>query len=142
MTVKEYLEQARTMELRIRHLILEIRKLKVLSRSLSTISLERDHVTTSSPSDSSFARILAKVDEKEEQLSKEMDRLLVLREQIMTFIHSIPNSEAQVILISYYVDCLEWKQIGELVHMHRTSVRRYHDRIIEQLSLPDDAIEI
>ena len=142
MTVKEYLEQARKLNIRIDYLSREIQNLKLLSYSLNVSSPDQDRVMSSRSDDSGFARILSKIDDKEKQLHEEIDRLFALKDQIHRVLTQLKDPESEVILLYFYLEGLNCVQIGDLLHMHRTNVRRKRDLALERIVLPDDIIQI
>ena len=142
MTVKEYLEQARKLNVRIDYLMNDLQRMKQLSQSYSSPSFDSDRVMTSQSSDASFVRCIARINEMEQEISKEVDLLFALKEQIRSLVATLNDPVSEVILLYHYLDGLGWSAIGRLVYLYRTTVADYHDRALSRLVLPDDAIQI
>lgn len=142
MTVKEYLEQARKLNIRIDYLMNDLQRMKQLSQSYASPSFDSDRIITSQSSDAPFVRCIARINEMEQEIDKEVDLLFALKKQIRSVVSTLKDPEAEVILLYHYLDGLSWMEISRLLYIHRTTVTLYHDQALSKLVLPDDAIQI
>ena len=137
-----YLQQARRLNLRISFLLKEIQRLKFMSQSISSPSMDREKICNSRPDDSSFACILARISEMEHQLKEQMGLLIALENQVRLTIGQLHDPEKEIILCYRYLEGLSWTDIGYLLHMDRKSVRNKHGQALNELVLPEEAIWI
>ena len=83
-----------------------------------------------------------RVEELKEQINREMALYLKLKSQITEVIHQVKNNELQLVLMYKYLEGKTMKQIADLMNANRSTLYRWHERAIEQIILPEDAINI
>ena len=142
MTGKEYLEQGRRLNLRIDFLYREIQRLKVLACSVSSPQMSGDRVKSSRPNDSSFASMLAKINDMEDSMNHEIDQLVSYQKQVRRVVFQLQDPETEVILLYHYLENLSWSAIAAMLNMDRKTVQTRRDKGLKKLVLPDDAIHI
>ena len=140
MRVETYLSQGRMLNQRINYQLKKLGELKCAACSLPAVTIRKDKVQTSADGDAPFVKALIRVEEMEEKINKEIDRLADLKEEIMGVIGQVDSEELQMILIYRYLEGLTWEEIGDLIYADRSTVKRWHRKAIEQIVLPEERI--
>ena len=140
MKVETYLKQGRLLDQRINYLIRKMGEAREAACSLPATSVNRDKVQTSPSGDAPFVRAIERVEEMQEQINREIDKLVELRKQIEEVIGQVENEELRMVLVYRYLEGMTWEDIGDLLHAGRSSVIRWHQKAIDQITLPEDAI--
>ena len=140
MRVETYLSQGRMLNQRINYQLKKLGELKSAACSLPAVTIRKDKIQTSTDGDAPFVKALIRVEEMEEKINKEIDRLADLKEEIMGVIGQVDSEELQMILIYRYLEGLTWEEIGDLIYADRSTVKRWHRKAIEQIVLPEERI--
>lgn len=141
MTAKEYLKQAYRLDQKIDSDIREKERLWDMSVSVSSPPLG-DRIQVSQPSDAPFARTLEKVMTMEEQIDREIDLLVDLKNEIRMVISEVPDPDEQLVLKYRYIHNMTWEQIGSELSADRTTVYRWHGKALKHVKLPRNPIRI
>lgn len=142
MTIKEYLQQAYRLDMRINSHIKELEDLKIMAASISSPTLTADKVQTSKNSDAPYVKALDRIWEMEEKITKEIDLYVDLKAQIHSVLKQVTNPDHLMVLRYLYIHNYSWEQIGEELLAGRRTVVRWRDEALEQLSLPENPIKI
>lgn len=113
MTAKEYLEQAQQLDQLINSYIQEKEELRKMACSLSSPKLSLGKVQSSRTHEAPYERTLEKVWDLEEQISKEIDHFVDVKNEIRTVIRQVSNTDQQVILRMRYIHFLSWEEIAD-----------------------------
>lgn len=135
MTVKEYLSQAYSLERSIKILQEEIEALRELSTTVSSPGFE-EHYNASKSVDPPFVKLILRIEEQEEEYMKKLERLIVLKKEIMETIETLNNKDEQIVLIYRYIKNYTWSQIGDALHADERTIRRWHDKALNHISCP------
>lgn len=84
--------------------------------------------TPSSP----VEQFVLKVERLTEKLNKKRNELVAETERIEAYIESIEDDEVRIIARARFIDNKDFEDIGEEVHMHRTTVARTLRQYIEK----------
>lgn len=141
MTVKEYLGQAYLLDQRIKSDTLECEELRIMAQSISSPSFE-EHYNASRNTDAPYIHTLEKLWEMEEQVMTELALLVNLKQQIRDTISQVDKPEQQTVLKYRYIHNYTWPRIADLVLADETTVRRWHNKAIGRLKVPENAIQI
>lgn len=141
MTAREYLQQGYRLDKRISRDIAESTRLRNMALSIRSSSFE-EHYNPNRPDNASFVHCLEQVWEMEQRVNEEIERLVMLKEQIRTVINEVSNPDEQSVLSYRYIHNLTWKQIGTELNANEKTVRRWHDKAIRHIVVPKDYIEI
>ena len=142
MDVETYLKQGRLLDQRINY---HLRKLSELRQTAYTISLPQisgNKVQNSHTGEAPFEKALERIEAMEERINQEIDLLVALKEQIEGVIRQLDSEEYQMVLIYRFLEGMQWEEIGDLLHIDRTTAIRWKVYAIEQLTLPENAISI
>ena len=141
MTSKEYLKQAYRLDQKINSDIAEAARLREMAASVGSPGFE-EHYNPNRPTGASFTRCLERVWELEQKIDAEIDRLVDLKEQIRTVIDKVENPDEQMVLRYRYIHNWTWEQIGDALYADESTIRRWHGRALQHITVPDDCIII
>lgn len=142
MTIKDYLQQAYRLDMRINSHIKELEDLKLMAAGISSPKLTADKVQTSQNGDAPYVSALAKIWEMEEKITEEIDLYVDLKAQIHSVLKQVTNPDYLMVLRYRYIHNYSWEQIGEEFLAGRRTVIRWRDEALEQLRLPKNPIII
>lgn len=134
MTAKEYLRQARTLDMRINNHLSEAERLRsLLERSTSTL--------TGMPRSGSYdsdrrETIMQRVWDLEAQIDTEIDKLVDLKTDIRKRINKVRDDRYQALLEARYLNHNTWEQIAEDMNYDRRQVTRLHGRALMEIDVP------
>ena len=125
MTAKEYLGQARFLDMRINSKIQQIASLNELAtRCTATIS---DMPKSPNRGGSRMADAVIKIIDLQEELNRDINKLVELKREIMGVIKAVPNVEYQTVLEKRYLCFITWEQIAVDMGYNVRHVYRIHD---------------
>ena len=133
MTAKEYLNQARHIDLRINS------KLETITR-LGELSMKATSTLTDMPGSPNRdihkrEKILVKIIDLENEVNDDIDKLVDLKREIMTVINSVDDEDCQVLLEKRYICLQEWQEIADDMHVDLRTVYRIHGKALNKVDL-------
>ena len=130
MTAKEYLGQAYRVDLRIRCKMEQVQSLRELAvKASSTLSdMPKGSGYTSK------ADIVAKIVDYENEINKEIRKLVKLKEDVTDAINSIPNAEQRTLLELRYLMFNKWEEIAIAMGYGIDNVYKIHKRALKNIS--------
>ena len=137
MTVKEYLSQSYRLEQRIELCRLEIEQLRELVTAIRSAGFE-EHYNVTRNTSSQFEKILMKIMEVEEKEGIMLETLLTFKEELKSIINSIENKDERLVLYYRYCYCMMWTQIADKLGWDARTIKRWHNKALAKISLPDD----
>lgn len=132
MTAKEYLSQARTLDMRIKSKLQQIESLNELATSCTVVY--SDMPRNPNHGGSKIEKAVVKIIEVEEGLKHDVENLVELKKEIMTTIHSVANVELQTLLEKRYLCFLSWEQIAVEMHYSIQHIYRMHDEALSSVT--------
>lgn len=109
MTVKEYLRQAYSIDQRINAKIEQVTSLRELTtRATATLS----DMPSGTRNNHSKENIIAKMIDLEDEINADIDELIGLKQEILSVIKSVENTEYQTLLELRYLCFKSWEQIA------------------------------
>jgi len=110
MTAREYLNQAYRLDQRINSKIEQVQVLNELAtKCTSTITgMPRNP----SPSQSPMADAVCKIIDLQNEINRDIERLVDLKRDIVTLIKSVVDTEQQTLLEKRYLCFMQWEQIA------------------------------
>ena len=133
MTAKEYLNQARHIDLRIDS------KLETIAR-LGELSMKATSTLTDMPGSPSRdihkrEKILVKIIDLENEVNDDIDKLVDLKREIMTVINSVDDEDCQVLLEKRYICLQEWQEIADDMAVDLRTVYRIHGKALNKVDI-------
>lgn len=129
MSGKEYLNEIRSIEMRLRMLESELAKLEQDIRSLTVLDYSADVVQTSSTPDLSDK--VAKLVDMRNSVNQEWDRLIDLRQEARGYIKQVSDYTYQAILIDRYINGKSWEEIAVDMKYTWRHLHRIHKRALK-----------
>lgn len=111
MTAKEYLQQVKVKNARIRNLQRDKEALRELMFSLGNSGGDGERVQTS-PDPDKLGTIYSRIDEKERQITESIDALVDFKLKVSDEIGQLKDDRYIDILYRKYVLCQSWKEIA------------------------------
>ena len=132
MTSKEYLSQARYLDMRINSKLDQIESLHELAtRCTSTISgMPHNPNCGGSP----MADAICKIIDLESEINADIDKLVDLKREIVGVIKRIDNVELQTLLEKRYLCFMQWEQIAVDMCFSIQHVYRLHAEALDAVS--------
>ena len=110
MTAKEYLSQARYLDMRIQSKIQQVDSLNDLATSCTSVLTGMPHNLNKATS--KMADAVCKIVDLQEEINRDIDTLVDLKRDISTTIKGVPNAELQTILEKRYLCFQTWEKIA------------------------------
>lgn len=79
-----------------------------------------------------------KIIELSAQISRDIARLVNIRETIEDAIRNVQNENHRVLLQYRYIDGLTWEQIADQMHYDRSHVCRLHGKALEEIVIKNE----
>lgn len=137
MTAKEYLSQAYRLDQRINSKIEQVASLNELAtKCTSTLTgMPRNPNRASS----TMADAVGKIIDLQNEINRDIDRLVDLKREIVTVIKAIENPEYQTLLEKRYLCFLTWEKIAVDMGYDLRWLYRIHKRALDEICVPDSA---
>lgn len=136
MTSKEYLSQARYLDMRINSKMDQIESLHELAtRCTSTISgMPHNPNRSGSPMSDAICKII----DLESEINADIDKLVDLKREIVGVIKSVNNVEYQTLLEKRYLCFMQWEQIAVDMGYELRYIHKLHKRALENVSISNN----
>lgn len=141
MKAKEYLHQAYRLDQRIQSDLDELERLRELSTSPSSPSWG-ERLQTTRHTDALFVRYLERIEDLQNKINEEVDKLVALKEQIRDVINEVVDTDERMVLRYRYVHNYTWEQIGDELNADKSTIRRWHGNALNHVVLPENPIII
>lgn len=134
MNAKEYLNQARYLDNRIKSKILQIESLNDLATRCTPIysDMPRNPNQGGSRMESAILDII----ELEHEIDKDMRALVKLKKEIVDVIKTVPTTEYQTLLEERYLCFIAWEQIAVDMNYSIQHIHRMHSEALKQIIVP------
>ena len=132
MKIKEYLTQAYRIDQRINSKLEQIQSLRELATK-STVTYS-DMPRNPNRGKSKIEDAIIKIMELEEEINKDIDKLVDLKADITHLIKKLDSHEYQIILEQRYLSFKSWEQIAVDMGYSMQHTFRLHDKALRELS--------
>lgn len=140
MTAERYLSQAYRLDQRIQLDQAELDNLKTLAASVGSPGFE-EHYNPNHPTDAPFVRTLERIWEMEQKISAELSQLIRLKQEILMVLAKVEDVDERLILTYRYLRNMRWTEIGEELGVSDRTIRRWHERALTHVIVPETAEE-
>ena len=136
MTAKEFLSQAYRLDLRINSKIEQMASLNELAAKCTSAvtGMPRNPAKSRSPMEDAVVKIVA----LEEEIDRDIDRLVDLKREIVRVIKEVENPEYQTLLEKRYLCFMTWEQIAVDMNYSIQHVYRLRNRALKEICVPDE----
>ena len=131
MTAKEYMEQARYLDMQINSKIEQVRSLNELATRVTTVYSDMPH--SPNRNTSRMEETIAKIIDLESEIDRDIDALVDLKREIMRVVTSIESAEYRTILEMRYLQFKKWEQIALQMSTDLRWVYRMHGRALNEV---------
>ena len=135
MTNKGYLSQARHLDTRIKSKLQQVDSLNELATNCSMILTGMPR--NSSASNSRMAEAITKIVDLQNEINRDIDKLVELKREIMGVIKAVQNPDFQTILEKRYLCFLSWEKIAVDMDYDLRYVHKLHTQALEACKIPD-----
>lgn len=126
MNVKDYLEQAKYLDMRINSKVEQLSRLNDLATKC-TVTLS-DMPRNPNKGTSSMEDTIIKIIGLQEEINRDIDNLVDLRREIMEVIKKVENVEYQTILENRYLSFMSWEKIAVEMKYSIQQIYRLRDK--------------
>ena len=135
MTAKEYLSQAMYIDQRINSKLEQVMTLReTATKATATLT---DMPRSDSPNLQSMENTIVKIVDLENEINRDIDRLVDLKAEVRQLIAALENPEQQLILELRYLCFKQWSAIMEEMGISETSVYRIHGEALKNIVVPE-----
>lgn len=128
MTAKEYLKQARTLDMEINAKVEELYQLRLKASCVQSVAMtERVQGSHSNSSN----QIIDKIVDLQNEINKEIDNLVDLKEEIREKIKNVYNPVFVSVLIYRYINNFTLEQISEKMNKEYRTICRWHGEALQ-----------
>ena len=133
MTIKEYLSQAYRIDQRINSQLEQVRSLRELAvKATSTLS---DTYSSGNGNKQKMEGVIVKIIDLENEIDEEIDRLVDLKQEIVSMIKQVKNPEYQTLLELRYLNFKTWEQIATEMQYSIQHIFRIHNKSLSLLKI-------
>ena len=131
MTTKEFLNQAYRIDQRINSKLEQIISLHALAtKATSTLS---DMPVSKTESQSKMAEIIAKIVDLEAEINRDIEKLMEIKQNIVSTIKKVQNPELQTLLELRYLCFRTWEQVALEMDYSIQHIFRIHDKALKSV---------
>ena len=131
MTIKEYLSQAYRIDQRINSKLEQVRSLRELAeKATSTLG---DVPCSGNSNKQKMEGVIVKIIDLENEIDEEIDRLVDLKQEIVSMIKQVKNPEYQTLLELRYLCFRTWEQIAVEMSYDLSWVHRLHNKALGKI---------
>ena len=111
MNARDYLQQGFYLDKKIESNLREVAELRNLCMGISAAGLEESH-NPNQPTEAPFVRTIEKIWEREQEINKEIDRLVDLKYEIGKVIDQVEDEAQRLVLRDRYIHFDSWEDIA------------------------------
>ncbi len=128
MTAKEYLNQARTLDLLINAKQSELYSLKLMATSISSPMISEK---VQSGGENNTMRIIDKIVDLQNEINLEIDKLVDLKFEIREKIGNVYNQKFITLLTDKYINGFTFEQIAERMDTSYETIKGWHGEALQ-----------
>lgn len=128
MTAKEYLNQARVLDMLINTKQSELYSLKLMATSISSPVISEK---VQSGGENNTMRIIDKIVDLQNEINLEIDKLVTLKSEIREKIGNVYNQKFITLLTDKYINGFTLEQIAERMDISYTTICKLHGEALE-----------
>lgn len=130
MTIKEYLSQARYLDMRIDSKINQLHSLNDLATKCTSVITGMPHAP--SKSTSSMSDTINKIIDLECEINADIDKMVELKETISKIINKVQKTEYRMILEKRYLALQNWENIASDMGYELRWLHRLHGKALNE----------
>lgn len=131
MTIKEYLSQAYRIDQRINSKLEQVQSLRELAvKATSTLS---DTYSSGNSNKQKMEGVIVKIIDLENEIDEEIDKLIDLKQEIVSLIKQVKNPEYKTLLELRYLCFRTWEQIAVEMRYDLSWIHRLHKKALIEI---------
>lgn len=135
MDVKKYLSRYHNMKLKLEKLEYLHEDYIRMSHSIPGVQFDQIRVSGTKSLKAPFEKWIHKAMEVRYEIEQIKKNLQNVKNEILSDICELDNPDYQRVLMYRYVDWLSWREIADKMFYSSASIRRMHDKSIEEIAL-------
>lgn len=128
MTAKEYLKQAKTLDMEINAKVEELHQLKLKAACVQSVAITE---RVMSSHDNSSNKVIDKIVDLQNEINAEVDELVDLQVEIRSKIANTYNMTYISVLTNLYINCLTIEKTAEKMGSDRSTICRWHGQALQ-----------
>ena len=135
MTAKEYMEQARYLDMQINSKIEQVKTLNELATKVTTVYSDMPH----SPNRNTgrMEETVAKIIDLESEIDRDIDALVDLKQEVKTAISKVEDEKYRVLLELRYINQKSWEEIANQLGYDLRYTHKIHGRALQKITVPE-----
>ena len=132
---KEYMEQARYLDMQINSKIEQVRTLNELATKVTTVYSDMPH----SPNKNTgrMEETIAKIIDLESEIDRDIDALVDLKQEVKTAISKVEDEKYRVLLELRYINQKSWEEIANQLGYDLRYTHKIHGRALQKITVPE-----
>ncbi len=135
MDVRKYLSRYHNMKIKLKKLEDLYEHYTLMSESIPSTQFDQVRVSGTRSLEAPFVKWLNKAMEVHYEIEQIKKNLQNVKNEILSDICELDNPDYQRVLMYRYVDWLSWREIADKMFYSSASIRRMHDKSIEEIAL-------
>lgn len=131
MTAKDYLSQAKYLDLRINSKIQQVAALNDLATKATSTLTGMPH--NPNQATSSMENAITKIIDLQAEINRDIDELVDLKQRILDAIKGVQNAEYQTILEKRYLCFQSWEEIAASMNYEIRWLYRLHGKALDEI---------
>jgi len=137
MDKKNYLSRYHNLVLKMNHLKNDINRCQELADSIPGPNYDDMPRNPNRNTDAPFVKWILRKIENEHELERLEPEAERLRNETLDAIANIGDTELESVLIHRYIYWKSWNDISDLIFASSSTVRRLHNKAMEQFNIPE-----
>lgn len=134
MTAKEYLSQAFKIDRKIDSMLEQSVRLRSMATKTTTVLSDMPGSATKNPH--KLSDVVVKLVEQEEEIDREIDRLVSLRAEIYGVIQAVEDMDERLVLEMRYMGYRTVTEIARRMEVGERQIYRIHERGLQRVVVP------
>lgn len=132
MTAKEYLNQIKDLEVRIKNKNRDLEQLKEMAISLGGFDY-KERVQTTKETGDVIGESIARLVDLENEISKDIIKLMELKQKISNTIDKVKKTECYEVLYQRYILCRKFEEIAFDMKYDTRQIHRFHGEGLKEI---------
>ena len=133
MKAKDYLSQVRNMEEKIAKMKIDIEEYRRLAWSVPGCDYDSIKVDCTRDNEAPFKKWIIKAADLELDLKYLEKKYVELRNEVITTIDSLQDSDLKRVLLYRYINGMSWNKIANKMYSSISSAKRWHKKALDSI---------
>ena len=133
-TAKEYLEQAKNMDMHIENMLEELAGLKSMATKVTQVLTDMPGAATRDVT--KRENVMLNIVNLEEDINREIDRLVDCKREMLSCINQLDNYQQRNVLTLRYLRYASWEEVSEAMNLCPRTLYRIRDAALKKIKIP------